>query len=191
MKIMIDAGHGGADPGAVFAGVREKDITLAIAKQVGTHLTKMGHQVFYSRMRDTDVPMGKRADLCSLYKADYFLSIHVNAATNDSAQGFEAFTCSLLRDKLSEADRLGKSILCALKEACPDRKFRPLQSPLVAKRANFYVLRATPCPAVLVECLFLTNFNDRKYLRDDKNIAKIAKAIAIGVHQRIKHRLEK
>ena len=94
--VMIDAGHGGKDPGAVSANgrVQEKDVTLKVALQVGEAIAKSHPEVkvLYTRKTDKFVGVSERARMANKANADLFISIHVNAAQNRSAKGAETYT---------------------------------------------------------------------------------------------------
>ena len=92
--VVIDAGHGGDDLGAVGQkGVREKDLNLTVSKQLAAKITQKYPEVKMVLTRDTDVflPLQKRADIANKNHADLFISIHTNAAENRKAQGAETF----------------------------------------------------------------------------------------------------
>src|SRR5690554_5326905 len=91
--VVIDPGHGGKDPGAVYGKVREKDIVLDIALKLGQYIknTFPDVQVVYTRDKDVFVPLFKRAEIANRNKADLFISIHVNAVGRGSAQGTETY----------------------------------------------------------------------------------------------------
>ncbi len=94
-KIVIDAGHGGGDPGAIGrTGVREKDITLDIAKRLSNLLKSEGFSVVMTRSTDRFVPLPSRVDIANRSGADLFLSIHANANRVKSLSGFEAYYVS-------------------------------------------------------------------------------------------------
>lgn len=94
--VVIDAGHGGKDPGALSANgkVREKDITLKVALLVGESIVKKHPEVkvLYTRKSDVFVGLNDRARMANKADADLFISIHVNAAENRSAKGAETYT---------------------------------------------------------------------------------------------------
>jgi N-acetylmuramoyl-L-alanine amidase len=92
-RIMIDAGHGGSDPGSMGKrGTLEKDITLDIAKRLKAHLVKDGHyQVRMTREGDTSVPLARRIVLAQQAKADLFISIHVNSLPNRPINMIETY----------------------------------------------------------------------------------------------------
>ena len=96
LTVVIDAGHGGKDPGAVSANgkVREKDITLKVALLVGESIVKKHPEVkvLYTRKSDVFVGLNDRARMANKADADLFISIHVNAAENRSAKGAETYT---------------------------------------------------------------------------------------------------
>ena len=93
MKICIDPGHGGYDPGAVNhnVGVTEKALALKIAALVGGELASRGYDVFFTRELDTFIPLGFRTKIANNEKADLFISIHLNAAADPAAQGIETW----------------------------------------------------------------------------------------------------
>ena len=93
MKICIDPGHGGYDPGAVNhnVGVTEKALSLKIAALLGGELASRGYDVFFTRELDTFIPLGFRTKIANNEKADLFISIHLNAAADPAAQGIETW----------------------------------------------------------------------------------------------------
>lgn len=91
--VVIDAGHGGHDPGACNGKYQEKDITLAVAKLLGTKIKTNypGVKVIYTRDTDKFVKLHERANIANKNNADLFISIHINSAANKSARGHETF----------------------------------------------------------------------------------------------------
>ncbi|MFI3299393.1 MAG: N-acetylmuramoyl-L-alanine amidase [Rikenellaceae bacterium] len=90
--VVLDAGHGGKDPGAVAAKAREKDINLAIVKAAGAILEKnSGIEVVYTRKDDTFVELSGRSDIANKCEADLFVSVHTNSSSSVSASGTETF----------------------------------------------------------------------------------------------------
>ncbi len=99
--IVIDAGHGGKDPGALGKHSREKDITLAIALKLGHYIEKNmpGVKVIYTRKTDRFVPLYKRAEIANENHADLFISIHCNSSTSPKPYGAETFVLGLYKNK--------------------------------------------------------------------------------------------
>lgn len=92
VRIMIDPGHGGKDPGAVRRGsAREKDLNLTVAKHLYNYLKKQGFDVKLTRDNDTFVTLAGRSKMANDYKADLFVSVHTNAAKRAQANGFEVY----------------------------------------------------------------------------------------------------
>ena len=112
--VVIDAGHGGKDPGAISANgkVREKDITLKVALMVGENIKRNhpGVKVLYTRKTDVFVGLNERASMANAANADLFISIHVNAAESRSAKGAETYTLGI------EADRTKRNLDIAKRE---------------------------------------------------------------------------
>ena len=94
-RIVIDAGHGGKDPGTHSGSLREKDIALDIAKRLRDDLTERGFEVIMTRDTDVFIPLEQRAFIANSREADLFVSIHVNAARNRRARGLETFYLNL------------------------------------------------------------------------------------------------
>lgn len=91
-KIVIDAGHGGKDPGAMANGIREKDIVLKVAKKLGGYIEEnLGIDVVYTRTDDTFIELEERGKIANRQGAKLFISIHINAARSRSARGTETF----------------------------------------------------------------------------------------------------
>jgi N-acetylmuramoyl-L-alanine amidase len=102
-KVVIDAGHGGKDPGAIGkSGLREKDVNLDIAKRLALLLKKEGIEVVMTRNTDTYIPLEKRVTIANGSRSDLFLSVHTNANRVRSLSGFEVYYVS---PSVSDAQR--------------------------------------------------------------------------------------
>ena len=185
MKICIDPGHGGADPGAIGIApatasepaitLKERDFTLDVALLLEEELARCGHSVLLTRRRDRSLKLNARAAHGNRHAADLFISIHANAAANPAAEGIEVFHFPGSAAGKSAAGR----IMQGLAAAFPDHVNRGV------KPADFAVLRLTGMPAVLVECEFLTNPDRlRRFLSCPSKRREIAVAIAAGVAAR-------
>lgn len=168
-KVIIDPGHGGQEPGAVYNGRKEKDDNLRLAFDLGSALERRGIQVEYTRVNDVyDTPYEK-AMIANRSDADYFISIHRNAMPiPGSASGVE----SLVYSDSGTAGLLGRNIDEALKAV----GWTDLG---VKERPGLVVLRRTRMPAVLVEAGFIDNEKDNAFF--DGNLAATADAIADGI----------
>ena len=154
MKLFLDPGHGGKDPGAVAAGYREKDIALNIAHMVGMILEEAGAEVRMSRERDVFVCLAERAMMANEWGADLFLSIHCNSAASSAATGTESLVYAengRANDLAGQiADRIGQDL--------------HLTNRGVKVRPELAVLNSTHMDAVLVETAFISNDQDRHKL---------------------------
>ncbi len=94
--VVIDAGHGGHDPGAIgYSGVHEKNITLAMAKELKKQLDRKGkYKVYLTRSADVFIPLRKRVEIARKHNADLFLSVHADSALNRKATGLSVYTLS-------------------------------------------------------------------------------------------------
>jgi N-acetylmuramoyl-L-alanine amidase len=174
MKICIDPGHGGTDPGAIGKEpfvLNEKDVTLSISLLLKKELEEKGHKVFLTRDKDITVSLADRAKAANQNNAEIFISIHCNSHTSDDAEGIETwiFPGSTMSKKLAEP--VQKSLV----NTFSNHKNRGI------KEANFQVLRETDMPAILVECEFISNPTQLKFLSEKENQEKIAKAITSNI----------
>lgn len=171
MRILLDAGHGGHDPGAVSAGFEEEDITLDVVLTLGERLSRKW-QVRYIRQDDTYMSPGRRLQLIREYQPDCFVSIHCNASDKTSAHGIEV----LWKDEYDKrlAETIQKSLLHYL--GLRDRGIKRVGSPEYPR--NLSVLQDLKTPAVLVEIGFITNDHDREVIQ---KIELVAEAIEEGI----------
>ena len=153
IKVFIDAGHGGTDPGAVGNGLKEKDIVLSIATKLGALLNGRGISIKYSRTTDTYLSLEERARLANAWGADLFVSIHANSATS-SVRGTECYTHPTANTATKTlSGNISRAI--ASKFGISNRGH---------KEANFAVLRLSNMPAILVETAFISNSSDANLL---------------------------
>lgn len=168
-KVVLDAGHGGWNPGAVYNGRQEKDDVLNLTLAVGNILQNRGVDVYYTRTDDVYESPYQKAQEGNQSGADYFVSIHRNSSPYPNQySGVE----TLVYNKYGEAARLASNINRQLESV----GFVNLG---VNERPNLVVLRDTSMPAVLVEAGFI-NTDEDNYLFDTKFNAT-AQAIADGI----------
>lgn len=174
MKLYIDPGHGGSDPGAVGNGLKEKDITLDIAKRLRTILLSKykGIDIRLSRTRDQTKGLWQRTNEANSWGANYFVSIHCNAF-NGQANGYEDFIYSGLSNTSKTAqyqnilhDEITKRI--GLKNRGK-------------KKAGFHVLRETKMPAFLSENGFIDHKQNAACMHQVGWREKVAEGHAIGI----------
>lgn len=173
MKICIDPGHGGSDPGAVGNGLREKDITLAIALAVARLLRAAGQTVIMTRETDRFIDLTpERAPT-----ADISVSIHVNAG---GGQGLETWVSMF--NEPEESRRLGQAIQSAVLKQIPfkDRGLKT-KANSTGNADYLYMIRKPLAVSVLVECGFIDSAVDVGILQSPDNLNKIAAGIAAGI----------
>jgi N-acetylmuramoyl-L-alanine amidase len=172
MKIMIDPGHGGSDPGAVGNGLQEKNLTLTISRHIRDMLQNDYDGVSVSMTRNSDVFVGlsQRASMANQWGADYFMSIHINAG---GGTGFESYIhTSRTSGSVRAQDIIHPEIVRAMNVR--DRG---------KKTANFAVLRETNMPAILTENLFIDNATDAAKLKDANFLRTIARGHVNGLQK--------
>jgi N-acetylmuramoyl-L-alanine amidase len=213
-KVVIDAGHGGHDAGAIGpTGVREKDVTLAVARRLAEKLRQQGLEVALTRSEDRFVSLEGRVAFANQQRADLFISVHCNAAAERTLRGVETYTLNLSSDRYAVR-------LAARENASSERSMGELQFLLadIATRANtvdsrrlagmvqssvvgglrthygqvrdlgnkealFYVLMGTRMPAILVEGSFISNPTEEQRLGGAEFQDQLATSIASGVER--------
>ncbi len=123
--IVIDPGHGGRDPGAISAtGIREKDIALSISKRLKSYLQKEGINVILTRRSDRFISLWRRAQIANEKKADFFISVHANAARTKYAHGVEVFYLSEAVDDFARATAAAENAALQYEDSSFN-KFKP------------------------------------------------------------------
>jgi len=172
-SVVIDPGHGGADPGAIgIGGIREADVVLEVSKIVEKLLSEKGVEVSLTRKNEVDLDLAPRVSIANKSDADIFVSIHANASRGKrrDINGLETFYFRGWRGRLL-AKKIQKHIL-RVSPGSPDRG---------VKQGRFYVIKNTRMPAVLVEIGFLTGRLDARRLEKNSHRQRIAYAIAKGI----------
>jgi len=208
--IMIDAGHGGKDPGAQGYGLSEKDVNLRMALILGKILKGRGFNVIYTRTTDVFLALEERTALANAKKADLFLSVHCNAHNDPGMSGLETYSLNLARTP--DAVRVA-----ARENSVSDKNISDLQMILtdlmltskikesvdlahgvhkkgldtvrrvwtVADHGNreapFYVLMGAKMPSALLEIGYITNKTEAARLNNDAYLRTLSRGIADGV----------
>src|SRR5262252_1149032 len=212
--IVIDPGHGGENPGARGpSGTLEKDVALAIGRRLRAELVNArGLQVFLTREKDVDVDLDERTAIANNYKADLFVSIHVNGSRARGAKGSEVYflsyqasddesrrtahlegaaepppgagsaELSLILWDMAQAEHLEESSALASRLQEELADVTGSQSRGV-KQAPFRVLVGASMPAVLVEIAFISNPDEEKLLASEAYQAKVAASLARGIER--------
>ncbi len=209
--VVVDAGHGGYDPGAIGrTGAKEKNINLDIAKRLKWQLEGRGVHVLMTRGDDHFISLYQRTYIANRAKADFFVSIHCNASRNRRIDGFEVYhlsgsggggraEASPLEAPIEEgmSDPSTASVKATvwglmytehraesveLARSILSAMGQKLSSPSRGvKSARFFVLKGTRMPAVLVEVGYLTNRKEESRLKQKSYRQEIAEALAAGV----------
>lgn len=174
--IVVDAGHGGTDPGATRSGYYEKTIALKVSKLVESKLKAKGAKVVMTRVSDVYPSLDDRIALSKAVYAEAFISIHVNAAESTSARGTEVFFDTSANDNGIESKYLATEIHNKILSYA-DMYNRGV------KDTGFKVIKYQDIPAVLVEMGFISNPADFAKLTSDAYLEKYAEAIYQGILQ--------
>jgi len=192
VTVVLDPGHGGKDCGAIgHRRIAEKKVTLDVAKRVRKSMKDSGLRVKLTRSRDSSLPLGARVARAKSWNADVFVSIHANSAANKNAAGLETYVMTAVGFASTSGGRIEnkpqpgnshdvynmalaysihRQVLA--QAGCADRGIR---------HARFDVLRDASCPAVLVECAFLSNPAEAARVLKRSYRNTLAKGIAQGI----------
>ena len=189
--IMIDAGHGGSDPGAINGAHKEKVYTLQIAKRLQTQLEKLGFRVIMTRTGDTYPTLQERAALCKKYKPDLFISIHCNSSTNKTPAGIETYRAVPVGGTETKGSKVKTEKQSANEfDANNSRLAYEIQKGMIAatggtdrgtRHQAIYVTGNATCPAVLVEVGYLSNAAELKKIASPEYQNKIVTGILAGL----------
>ncbi len=209
--IMLDPGHGGKDPGAVFNGIKEKDIVLRMSRVLGKMLQEKGFEVLYTRTSDVFVPLEERTAMANSKNVDLFISLHANAHRNHSVRGFEVYYLNFAQsqDAMRVAARENavstqkisdlQYILTDLMLSSKINESRELAHKIHGttinhirskysgvgdngiRQAPFYVLMGAKMPAILLEMGYMTNEQDLKLMLSDDFLRHMAGGLTQGV----------
>jgi len=183
--VMLDPGHGGYDPGAITnQGVYEKYINLQIAQKVKEMLGPSGIGVFLTREEDIDyvpdgakgkttkkqIDLNRRIDMAKEANADVFVSLHVNATATGQESGAETF----YHYESESGKRLAELVQQELIKI-------PGMNRRIAKPGDFYIIKNTSMPAVIVEVGYLSSMKEQKKLQQSWYQEQLARAIAKGI----------
>ncbi len=209
--IVIDAGHGGKDPGSSGANTAEKDVTLAAAKALKAKLEKSGrYTVVMTRQSDTFVPLESRVQIARRADADLFISLHADSGPDAATRGASVYTLSekgtervarvlekddwLMKANLPGRDRAVSQILLDLSQRATKNRSAAFAETLLQsvgeettllrrshRDAGFIVLLAPDVPAVLLEMGFITNLDDEQLLKTPAGRDRLMDAVASSI----------
>jgi len=173
VKVVVDAGHGGWDPGAVGVnGLTEKEINLQVAKALRNCLVEYGGAtVVMTRVSDVYLSLASRVKIANQSGADRFISIHHNGSVNPSHNGTAVYSST---NGSARSHDLRNKVQKRLRQMTGLRD-------LGANTANYYVLRKTTMPAILTEASFITNPKEEQKLRDPGYLWREAYSIYQGI----------
>lgn len=177
MRVCIDAGHGGSDPGAMFHGVMEKDIALIVSFLLRDMLLAASFEVVMTREDDRYLAISNRADIANEAKADVFVCLHMNADPDADEPGMrEARGQEIWIYPGSRRGRvLAEAIREQFKAIFPDEPWRGVEE------EEFGVLVMTSMPAVLIEMGFIDCSSTMRSMVQGKTRRDMAEAIARGI----------
>ncbi len=170
--VVIDAGHGGWEPGAGNGSINEKDVVLAISLEIEKQLKEKNIDYYMIRTDDTYVSLEDRAKIANEKKGRLFISIHNNSFTDPSQGG--------ILTAYNPYSPIGEDIARIMQSKISDIGMRDRD---IMPRPNLYVLRHTEMPSLLLEIGFISNKNDLKLLTDSDFQQKCALSIVDGIEE--------
>ena len=166
--IVIDAGHGGIDFGAIRDDLNEKNLISEITNKIKAMYSDSEVSIHFTRTDDEFIDLKNRTNLINAIKPDLVISLHINNNKNTDTNGFEIF----ITDKI---DFLDKNKILAEKLSSKLSKTQLKNRGL--KTAPFHILKNSSCPSLMVELGFISNENDRKFIASEKGQTEIAEII--------------
>ena len=185
--IIIDAGHGGEDGGAIgYDGVLEKDLALSIAFEVGRELEKHGYAVVYTRTDDRLLyepeqnvkgirkisDLKNRCALAALYPESLLVSIHMNSFAQEKYSGLQVY--------YSDNNELSRSVAVSVQSRVKE-DVQPNNNRAVKKGKGIYILENSSNPAILIECGFLSNRAECEKLLQKEYQKQLSFSIVCGI----------
>lgn len=214
--VIVDAGHGGKDPGAIGAGKRlEKDVVLRVAKETAGLLAKAGYEVHYTRKDDTFLELFERTAEANKVNADLFLSIHANASESKKPHGYTTYFLAEPSDasaqrvaarennvkvaQLNEVDMLKQALIFSFNKNESHVFAKSVHEAVVkrirnyepfkdsgVKSAPFYVMYGAQMPSILVEVGFISHPKEAKKLFRKDYIKDLSRGLVDGVNKYFK-----
>ncbi len=175
MLVVVDAGHGGRDPGAESAiGTWEKDAMLGLGFGVQDELRALGHRVVLTRATDVTINLRERVELANEAGAQVYCSLHWNASTSERPNGSQVYFCP----GSDKGHQYAEAVLERIRNLDGDTS----EAWERTEARAFYVLAHTTMPAVLVETEFATNEPEARRLATPSYMAGMAVGVAKGLH---------
>ncbi len=169
--VVIDVGHGGKDPGAMHDGVNEKEITLGIANRLTAMSSNTKVKIIQTRSTDKFLLLNERVEYINFINPDLLISLHVKTSENITDSGLEAFYFT--GDFAKESEKYCQVFV--------DGYLNENYNSSLVKRANFFILKNSHCPGVLLELGYLSNTEELEMMRDAMGQQKIAEGIFKGL----------
>ena len=181
LRITISPGHGGSDPGAIgVSGIKEADLNLQVSLLLYSMLLNDGYDTLLLRhRRDEIISLPSRTAYSNEFHSDLFVSIHHDAFGSEKARG----QTTIYHRGSVEGKKVAEEIRGELIKVCImwDEVENAWKHCKVDERHDLWVLKRTICPAVVIECGFLTNEIEERILRNPYQQIKIAQHIAIAI----------
>lgn len=177
-KVVIDAGHGGADSGAIGGGIYEKDLNLDVAKMVQERLMKKNIYVYMTRTKDETLTLEDRVNYSNEINPDIFVSIHTNSTVKEDSYGLETH---YFKDNSYKLAQTVHSEFASYKNL---KKWETIDRGVIKSR--FYVINHTEAPAILIEMGFISNLDERSKLIKKGRKEDIAESIVDGILEYLK-----
>ncbi len=177
ITVVIDASHGGTDNGVDANGVTEKDLSLAIAKEIKALNHNPNLVILLSRDKDEVMSVKDRTAFATEKKADLFVSIHMDKQENNTGSGLKIFIPKNDFAYLKQSQLLGSAII----ESFQNNYQLPVAKDLQQRKEGVWVLKENQCPSVLIEAGFLSAQQDVEFLKNVKNQQTVAQNILKGI----------
>ncbi len=176
--VVVDAGHGGSDPGRVAGSLKEKDLALSMALLIKSLSNNPNINIVLTRSADELQPLKDKTVFAEQAKADLFVSLHMNWSKSPDSSGMKTFIAARNPDFHEENVRFASLLLSNLSGI-----YKTDQTIRKRTTHGIWVLEANKCPAAVIQCGYLSNPNDRSFISNSDNQKKMAEKILTSIEE--------
>lgn len=178
LVVMVDAGHGGDQPGVQAGEVTEKNLTLSIAEKVKQQAEAAGMKVIMTRTADVNLSVNERIEMAVNAKPDILVSVHINGGKPADENGIELYAGANNNPAHAKASETAAS---GIIQSLSGLEGIYIKRPLKSRSENIGILKRVNCPAVLIECGYLTNASDLDFIISSAKQDELAQQIVKGL----------
>ena len=183
LKVVVDAGHGGADRGAVSTnGIEEKNMSLALVKKISELNTNKQLQIILVRDKDQTLTLKERSAFSKESGADLFISVHIDTENSEEVTGKSGLSVRVARNEFANSES-SNLLASAVIQTFQSQYSLPVAKNPLQQQRNIWILQHVTCPAILVEAGYLSNRKDVEYLQSTDGMEDFARNMLKAIEQ--------